>query len=158
MLSRSVSLRSSLVFSGAHADHRFAALFDRQLRRCLSAKPSEFLWFPLSLGRFGLAAVYWLRDAIGYYGNSVAVSSLALAVVAFALAGLFFAKVVIERPSAPEAGLFITLMTLHPFNTEFFHFSDVTLNIMIGLLLSAIGACLASALRTGGFRLVLRWF
>ncbi|AMJ62708.1 hypothetical protein AXW83_22555 [Bosea sp. PAMC 26642] len=62
----------------------------------------------------------------------------------FAAAGIFFAKLVLDNPTRSELSIFLAIMTLHPFGTEFFTFSDATLNIMIGLLLSAAGAFLAA--------------
>jgi hypothetical protein len=101
----------------------------------------------LPTGRFGLVGLYWLRDLIGYYGLEVAVSSLVLSTLLFAHAGLLFALCIFRKPSNVEATIFITFFVLHPFNTEFFHFSDVTLNIAIAIWLASVGLYVATSVR-----------
>ena len=90
-------------------------------------------------GRYGLAALQWFREAIGYSGFDVAVSSIMLAVILFALAGLFFAWTILKSPSKVEVFIFIAFFTIHPFGTEFYTFSDATLNVAIAIFIAALG-------------------
>ncbi|WP_081928797.1 glucosyltransferase domain-containing protein [Microvirga sp. BSC39] len=99
--------------------------------------------FLLSQGRFGLAALWWLRDALGFYGIEVSSASLILSVILFAIAGVLFALSVFEHLTPGEAFIFTAVFTLHPFNTEFFHFADATFNIVFAIFLAAAGIALA---------------
>jgi hypothetical protein len=98
----------------------------------------------LRQGRFGLVPLYWLREVLGYQGAGVAVSALLLSVLLFAHSGLLFAQVILRRPSTAEMTLFLALFTLHPFATEFFHFTDATLVIAVAMWLASAGVYLAA--------------
>src|SRR5208283_2667167 len=77
-------------------------------------------------------------------------------------AGFVYARVLFDKPDAIEVFVFTSLFALHPFNTEFYTFSDVTLIIMLAIFLAAVGlACANAGSRTwigpavGGLLLVL---
>ena len=76
---------------------------------------------------------------LGYMGAGVAVSALMMAVLLFAHSGLLFAQVILRRPTALEMTLFLALFTLHPFITEFFHFTDATMVIALAIWLASVG-------------------
>jgi hypothetical protein len=91
----------------------------------------------LSQGRYGLAALWWLRAKLGFFGMPVATSSAALSTLCLALAGMLFAAAIVRRPTRGQAFLFGALFSLHPFLTEFFHFAGATLNTAICILIVA---------------------
>jgi hypothetical protein len=98
----------------------------------------------LSQGRYGVVPLYWLRELLGYMGAGVAVSALMLAVLLFAHSGLLFAQVILRRPTTVEMTLFLALFTLHPFITEFFHFTDATVVIALAIWLASLGLYVAT--------------
>ncbi|MCB5175205.1 glucosyltransferase domain-containing protein [Microvirga lenta] len=99
--------------------------------------------FLLSQGRYGWAILWWLRDTIGVHGVEVTSAGMILSVVMLAVTGFLFAVAILKEPTPAEAFLFAAIFTLHPFNTEFFHFSNVTSDITFAILLSALGMAAA---------------
>lgn len=99
--------------------------------------------FLLSQGRYGWAILWWLRDAVGVHGVEVTSAGMMLSVVMLAVTGFLFAVAILKDPTPAETALFATIFTLHPFNTEFFHFSNVTIDITFAILLSAVGMAAA---------------
>ncbi|WP_162820859.1 glucosyltransferase domain-containing protein [Microvirga calopogonii] len=110
--------------------------------------PEATYSFLLSQGRFGLAAIWWLRDVLGVYGIEAASASLGIAIFLLVVAGLLFVLALLERPTPLEVLVFASIFTLHPFNTEFFYFADATFNISLAIFLSSIGIAAATLLQT----------
>ncbi|WP_201829349.1 glucosyltransferase domain-containing protein [Microvirga zambiensis] len=106
-------------------------------------EPDAIYGFLLTQGRYGLAALWWLRDAIGFYGIEVASATLIISIILFAASGFLFSIAVLKRPTAAETFILSALFTLHPYSTEFFHFSDATFNIALAIFLGALGIVLA---------------
>jgi len=113
-------------------------------------------------GRFGFVLAQWLLRRVGYAGMDVVPSALVLSTVLLIGAGFVYARVLFDKPDAIEVFVFTSLFALHPFNTEFYTFSDVTLIIMLAIFLAAVGlACANAGSRTwigpavGGLLLVL---
>jgi hypothetical protein len=96
-------------------------------------------------GRWGLAALLRLREKLGYFGMNVAPSSLIASTLLFTGAGFLYARVLSPKLSSVELFIFVALFTLHPFVTEFYTFSDATLDIAIAIFLAAAGFTCASA-------------
>jgi hypothetical protein len=99
----------------------------------------------LTQGRWGLAALVRLRGTLGYFGMDVAPSSLIASTLLFTGAGFLYARVLSPKLSDIELFIFVALFTLHPFVTEFYTFSDATLDIAIAIFLAAVGFACASA-------------
>ncbi len=99
----------------------------------------------LSNGRWGLVALLWLREKFGYAGMDVIPSALILSIALFTCAGFLYARVLLTRFDGVELLMFVALFTLHPFNTEFYTFSDTTLAITLSIFLAAAGLACASA-------------
>jgi hypothetical protein len=97
----------------------------------------------LQQGRFVQAAVEWLGDRIGFSGPDVRVAALLLAIALYAHAGLLFARVIADRPTAGAMTLFLALFTLHPFSIELFWFSETTLQMVSSIWLGAVGLYVA---------------
>jgi hypothetical protein len=93
----------------------------------------------LSNGRWGLVVLLRLREKLGYSGMDVIPSSLLLSIILFVGAGFFYARILLPKLKTAELLIFVTLFSLHPYNTEFFTFSDTTLNIALPMLLAPIG-------------------
>jgi hypothetical protein len=99
----------------------------------------------LAQGRWGLAALLQLRERLGYFGMEVIPSSLIASTLLFTGAGFLYARVLSPKLSDIELFIFVALFTLHPFVTEFYTFSDATLDIAIAIFLAAVGFACASA-------------
>ena len=70
-------------------------------------------------------------------------SAIVLSVVLFTGAGFLYARVLLKAFDAPELVIFVALFTLHPFNTEFYTFSDATFDIALSIFLAAAGLAVA---------------
>lgn len=97
----------------------------------------------LSQGRFGLAAIFWIREKIGYLGMDVAVSSAAFSIVLFSATAILLAYTIFPAPRFSTVVVFSLLVTLHPFGTEFFHFSEATFAIALAFFCGSAGLFLA---------------
>jgi hypothetical protein len=127
--------RGQVIFTPLYSIDTYQSAYNKE--------PGGTYDFLLSQGRFGLAALWWLRDALGFYGIEVASASLGLSVAMLSVAGLLFALSIFRHLTAVEAFIFAAVFTLHPFNTEFFHFADATFNIVLAILLASAGIALA---------------
>jgi len=115
----------------------------------IGGDPASYRLF-LANGRWGLVALLWLRAKLGYVGMDVTPSALILSIGLFAGAGFLYARVLLGKLSASEFLIFAALFTLHPFNTEFYTFSDATLDIALSAFLAAAGrACAGASARSG---------
>ena len=113
-------------------------------------------------GRWGFVLTSWLLSQLGYAGMDVVPSALILSTALLIGAGFVYARVLFGEPGAFDVFVFISLFALHPFNTEFFTFSDVTLTITLAIFLASVGLACTNAtarpwtgLAAGGFLLVL---
>jgi hypothetical protein len=127
-----------------------------------SPSAKELSQFVMTQGRWGLAALLRLRGTLGYFGMDVVPSSLVLSTLLFTGAGFLYARVLSPRLSNVELFIFAALFTLHPFVTEFYTFSDATLDIAVAIFLAAVGfACASGRARPrlgmviGGFLMVI---
>lgn len=97
--------------------------------------PTDFF---ISQGRWGLVLFAGLRDALDYVGYQVAASANLIAVFVFAHAGLLLANVVLRKPTTAEALVFVVIISLHPFATEFFYFTEGTLTFAVAFWLTSV--------------------
>jgi hypothetical protein len=108
---------------------------------------AQYISWPYSAillqGRFGEAALSWARDAVGYYGLGVAVSAAMVSVALFSTGAILFARSMFEVSQKPATLIFVVLVVLHPFGTEFFHFGEATLVISIAFFIGSTGVHLA---------------
>jgi Glucosyl transferase GtrII len=111
-------------------------------------RPEEWRTLLMANGRWGLVALLWLQTQIGYAGMGVVPSALILSTVCFVGAAFLYARILLTKIELPELLIFLTLFTLHPYNTEFFTFSDATLGISLPIFLAAVAlACMESTVR-----------
>ena len=110
-----------------------------------SANARDLSQFVMTQGRWGLAVLLRLRGQLGYFGMDVIPSSLVLATLLLTGAGFLYARVLLPKPNNVELFIFVALFTLHPFVTEFYTFSDATLDIAIAIFVAAVGFACASA-------------
>jgi hypothetical protein len=96
-------------------------------------------------GRWGLGILLRQRAKLGYFGMDVVPSSLVLSMLLLTGAGFLYARFLSPKLSNVELFIFAALFTLHPFVTEFYTFSDATLDIAIAIFLAAVGLACASA-------------
>jgi hypothetical protein len=125
------------IFNPLHSIDSYATLYDGPLNR-------ETIRFLLMQGRFGGIVLVFIQKSIGYYGMEVGVSALILSIFLFSHAGLLLCRIVMGRPSTAEMTLFLMLLTLHPFNAEFFHFASSTFVNVFAIWLAALGLYVAT--------------
>lgn len=138
----SLAARGQTVFNPLYAIDTYSFAYRQTLE-----KVYEQL---LSQGRFGLAALFWLRDVVGYSGTDVAVSALLFSIILFSAAAILVALAIFETPAPSTVLVFSAMVVLHPFGTEFFHFSEATFGIAFAVFLGSAGVYL-------GIRSCDRW-
>jgi hypothetical protein len=97
----------------------------------------------LQQGRYGLAILTWMREMLGYYGPDVAVSALIFSVLLFFGGALLLARSIFSSTRQSAVLIFVVMVLVHPFGTEFFYFSEATLGVAIAFFLGSAGTYLA---------------
>jgi glucosyltransferase GtrII-like protein len=138
---KSVFLVGCLASVVAHGEVIFQPLYS------IDSYYAQYISWPysaiLSQGRFGEVALRWILDVVGYFGLGVAVSAAMVSVALFSAGAILFALSIFEASQKSGVLIFVALVVLHPFGTEFFHFDEATLLFAIAFFTGSAGVYLA---------------
>jgi hypothetical protein len=101
--------------------------------------------YNLGDGRFLRALLWRLQEFLGFSPIASESASVALATVALVVAAILFGEAIFGRRSGGETVLFVALLTLHPFLTEYFYYAEVAFGITLSVLLAALAVRLTTA-------------